>query len=118
MSADLDDPVTFHRGDVLRKWLEAAEMSGQELAAKAEIDKNSVTRALRGQSTTTETLEKIVAALGRTMTDLHRPLGASAPGLRDDQREVLALWEDLWPDRRTLILDLMRGFVGQRPKPP
>lgn len=60
----------FHRGDVLRKWREQRRLSQRELAKRARIDKNTVTRAERGDSITTATLEAIVRSLGHTTREL------------------------------------------------
>lgn len=61
----------FHTGDVIRKWRTAKGWKNEKLAEHAKVDKNTVTRAERGEPTGTDTLERIVTALGHTMKELH-----------------------------------------------
>jgi len=67
----------WHRGDVIRKWLERADLTSRAFADQHDIDKNTMTRLLRGEDVNTKTLEKVVAALDHTMLDLHRAIDPS-----------------------------------------
>lgn len=99
--------VVFHEGDVLRKWREAREWTVVALAAKAGVDKNTVSRVERGEPTRTDTLRDIVAALGHTLEELHRAL--NHPGeLQPGEMEFLTRWRRLSEEARSRISGVVR----------
>jgi transcriptional regulator with XRE-family HTH domain len=79
----------------LRQQLELRRMSRQELAREAGIDPGTVTRLLRGGHCTTETLQKVAAALRIGLPELFLPPGASVAAADLEDRIVAAVLREL-----------------------
>lgn len=56
----------FHAGDVIRKWREGKGWSAKELAKRADIDKNTMTRLENGHVHGSKKLRSVLTALGHT----------------------------------------------------
>lgn len=120
--------MIFQTGDVLRKW-RGDRWTVEELAERAGLDKNTISRAERNQPTRTDTLEQIVTALGHTMKELHEALGHASPAdaawlaqlhaLSDESRErVSGLTRQLSQLEEALrAASDVRGGSGAAPDP-
>lgn len=95
--------MIFQTGDVLRKW-RGDRWTVEELAERAGLDKNTISRAERNQPTRTDTLEQIVTALGHTMAELHAALGHVNP----DDAAWLARLHSLSIESRDRVSGLTR----------
>ena len=74
-------PVSGRWASALRRLLEERGITQLELAALAGIDKDTVSNIMRGESSSTATLEKLAQALGVDVSEL---------ALTDEQARVLA----------------------------
>jgi transcriptional regulator with XRE-family HTH domain len=85
--------AVFHRGDVLRKWRETKRLTAQELADRAGVDKNVVSRAEANKGLREESLRAILRSLGKTVTDLESATErySSRAQISATDREVLAV---------------------------
>jgi transcriptional regulator with XRE-family HTH domain len=84
----------FHRGDILRKWRESRELTAQQLADKAGVNKNVVTRAEKGQGLREDSLRAILKALSRSVSDLEAAVERySSDPISADDRAVLRVLE-------------------------
>lgn len=108
--------AVFHRGDVLRKWREQLNLSQQQLAKRAGVDKNTVTRAERGESVTTSKLELIVRSLGHSVGELQTladQVSGEATGTPTAFRERTPLGSDTFvPDDATLLAHLVKACLA------
>lgn len=100
----------FHGGDVLRKWRKHKRLSVLDVADRANLDKNTITRAEAGQSLNTETLAAIVKALGHSMKDFHGVLDALTASFTDSGEP-----RDPMPPEHDPIAEMAsRATTGQR----
>jgi transcriptional regulator with XRE-family HTH domain len=106
-------PVLFHIGDVVRKWREqrTPRTSAEALARLAGIDKNTVSRFERTGKAQPDKIERIVAALGRTMQELYAAL---SDDVSPEDRAWLVRWWNLTESQRRSILTT----VGEYEKMP
>jgi transcriptional regulator with XRE-family HTH domain len=83
----------FHRGDILRKWRESRALTAQDVADRAGINKNVVTRAEKGLGLREDTLRRMLRALGKTPLDLEAALERYGDGepISASDRAVLAV---------------------------
>lgn len=97
----------FNEGDVIRKWRKTSGLNVEEVAARAGVDKNTITRAEANENTTTDSLRKIVAVLGHTLEELHATLSAR-DGLTSAEREHLLLWRGMSEEMREKVNGVVR----------
>lgn len=107
--------VVFHAGDVLQKWMAAHPTvnSRTKLMAAAGVNKNTLTRIMDGQSHHSDTMERVVRALGRTQADLYATL--LTPGaISEADRELLTAFHSLADADQETILDMVRLLRKRR----
>lgn len=116
--------AVFHEGDVLRKWRDQRQLTVQQLAKAAGVDKNTITRAERGENTRTDTLRALVEALGYTLDELHRAVSATGVVLTSAERAHLETWRALSEDGKEragsfvkMVRDLERKHEETRTTP-
>jgi len=82
-------------------------MKAGELAAKAGVNKNTVTRAFNGESQHAETVLALVKALGHTMKELHDAL--ETPGITDRElAEIAERWPRIDSRERDFVIEVVR----------
>jgi transcriptional regulator with XRE-family HTH domain len=79
----------------LRQQLELRRMSRQQMAREAGLDPGTVTHLLRGGHCSTETLQKIAAALEVGLPELFLPPGAAIAAVDLQDRVVAAVLREL-----------------------
>lgn len=109
----------FNEGDVIRKWREQRQLTVVDLAKRAGVDKNTITRAEASENTRTDTLRVIVEALGHTIDELHATL-SGRDGLTSSEREHLHLWRALSESSRERLNGVVRMTreLEERTVPP
>lgn len=101
---ELSAKPLFHLGDVIRKWREAKGWRNTDLADAAGIGKNTVSSIEDGQNTNTDTLERVVKALGHTVTELHAAVEVANP-VTDEELTLLRAYRRLDEDHRAHVRD-------------
>jgi transcriptional regulator with XRE-family HTH domain len=107
----------FHLGSVIREMRRLKHLSIVELAARADVDKNTVSKLeRRGSHFEQETLEKIAHALGMTAADLYAVESEQRGRIRT---EIVGQLDDHKNDTLTSkeIYDARRRTSRQRPSP-
>ena len=105
-------------GPAIRKRRLQLGMTQADLAAKADIADETVSRIERGRMTpSVEIAEKVASALRTTLSDLRVRRPVKEPGMRPCEARLLALVRDLdetWVDDVTRALKILL-LVGRKP---
>src|SRR5262249_12930279 len=118
--------VVFNRGDVLRKWRENSSLTTEELAKRAGVNKNVITRAENGKLGVREdSLRSILLALGKKQSDLERAVECYGGAGLDLDAELIADLTDAVKLRQVRAFlrlhPVMRQYIethpDARPKP-
>lgn len=93
----------------IRALMEARGWTVYRLAKESGVSWSTVRNMFnRNTEPTVPTLEALCKGLGITLTELL--LGTDYPELNDQQKELLARWEQLSPNDKELYLDLLRSM--------
>lgn len=118
--------VTWGLQHVIRALRDQRGWSQEDLAERASVVTNTISRIERGSVTPdTVTLEKIARAFDLSVVELLQEVPAPdldepAPSLSDEQARWIALWDGLHPDARRFAVGIVQSLNedARRARPP
>lgn len=103
----LDENYIIER---IEELCEKRQMSRYKLSQKTGLAQSSISNLLNRKSMPTiPTLEKICEGLGITLSQFFAGDG-DVPNLTEEQKELLASWDDLTDEEKSLVEAYMQGI--------